>query len=717
MAQTLKVEKIQTGHLYTTNVFTKDKIVCYHNYNIPGTNIRKFIRPGDVLNGILKPPNENGISHFKKEPIAIAGSDPLTIKRWIKVVLKGKSNLIIYRGLNEKAKEYTLDVSDYLDKLSDCYVRKVESEVEEPDFLTKSQIKVMCHSWFNDVLVRRLNLLGISQQEIKAETCSLIKIYRKVLRNPYSVVSVSLEKCKVLFKVLRKKPSDVQKVCANVARKVRQLLSDPTYWNYTPVEMIKNGLKKLINIDDFEGVYLKHLREEYDINVNNGGLYLDYPLTVEKKVAKYINKCKKLNPILDINENKVTFSRDDLNTEQIKAIHTALSKPVSIITGGAGTGKTTIVKEIIQNLDYHDIPYMMTSFTGKAVARLKEVTQQQNISTMDRNIRAKPEYFKYLIIDEMSMISSELFYRFILKYPGACRLLFVGDINQLPPLSWGSLFGQLFKSGKILTCELKKNHRSDVIGNNGIVVNSERMVKYQKREIDDFEFTKHTNFAIIPGDQNTVMSFVRHFKQKIGAKVFETGDLKVITPYNKSAAYLNTNIRKLFVGNKTFSIKSNIGKWWYQGSVVMMTKNHHALGVMNGDEGIIKYIDVMNRKMDVEFFNGQMVLFDVDIRRESVSDVMLGSNKKVDTGSLIDSYAITIHKSQGSEWESVILYIPKVDLIKAPKLKQFFNFNLIYTAITRARKTVLVVGDEKSLNLFAGVRIKDRKDNLHKRLK
>ena len=566
------------------------------------------------------------------------------------------------------------------------------------------------------------------------------------LKNPFTVINLPFEKAISSFNLIRKQPKVSQIQCGYISRQLLTYLND-YYSLYKPINRIKlltfeGGALSGEEIPDDPSkteAYVEELYKDYTIIKEGEGLYLPYPFKVEITVANYIISCleqpidvSKSQAVINMEYNTETVEDGDkLHIDQKNAIKGSLKHQISIINGAAGTGKTTIIKELVYQIEKRlNSTCLVTSFTGKAVARLKEVMGDGedgggiDIFTMDRLIKMGISGFEYLIIDESSMVSTELFYRFITRVCSLTpvNITLVGDVNQLPPINWGSFFTELSKGNKIPTYTLSKNFRSDVVGDNGIVDNSYGLVdfvtvKHKKSfKVPDYEYKTYNNYNLIPGGEREVMELVHcllEFKELEDS--FEKGLLKVICPYNKPTDSLNRYIKKIRLNGK-FWAQDTLGKRWHVGGLVMLKKNFFTHKVMNGDEGIIKYVSQKEGYIVVEFFNGKRVKISLDskvkIDKIKLSDKPSDEIEVINVYYLKYSYAITVHNSQGSEWENVILYLPP----QYQNKNEFVDFNLLYTAMTRPRRRFFFVGDPNKFKRFSVIKGKIRYENLSARI-
>lgn len=383
------------------------------------------------------------------------------------------------------------------------------------------------------------------------------------------------------------------------------------------------------------------------------------------------------------------------------------------------THNTTIISEIVHNLELRDINYTVASYTGKAVARLREVIGKRTPSTMHKMIstRSSIEEFKHLIIDEVSMVTLELLYEFMEVFNYDFHITLVGDIDQLQPIGWGNLFGETLKSQLIPTTRLTKNHR--VIPGfalNGITINARAMKIYDPDEdFDSFQFKQTENFQILPGNVDFIYDIINSLKKS----AISSDNVTIICPYNKPLDNINKTCQQIFNDGQEYVVDSRY-KLWMVNDRVMMIENNYDINIMNGEEGFVKSVSLDDNTIDVEFKGHGIHTFKLEPTQKKVTDIewqgFYGGENYIEDGELTvkqlrHSFAITTHKSQGSEWDYVIFYVPEHS-----NNKNFITKNLVYTAITRAKIAVWCVGDIPALTAGAVRPPKYRCDNLCERM-
>lgn len=396
------------------------------------------------------------------------------------------------------------------------------------------------------------------------------------------------------------------------------------------------------------------------------------------------------------------------------------------------THNTTTIQQITHNLDLRGETYAICSFTGKAVSRIKEVTGKQNASTIDRLIanstnlnRLNKEIeesgtpgnrFEHVIIDEASMVTTELFYRFIEAFPDIKKITLVGDINQLPPIGWGSLLYEIMNSKTVPVYHLINNHRFYYSNNgtdaDGIILNANKIITHNagpfEFEVTD-EYQNIDNFNVIDGGVDRVVDILHEMK----AANLKPDDIMILCPYNDELGELNSTFQGIFTNRRnpqTFVIDPK-GRRFNIGDRVIHKENDYEINVFNGTEGYVKSIS--KDGIYVTFKNiGTFKFFLVKIQESYPFQKTPSTKKDLFRGKTIDkvydgyetdkecdgtrsverldlAFAITIDKSQGSERDYVIIYVPD----RGNKgQKMFVNKNRTYTGITRTSFCCYVIG-------------------------
>lgn len=394
-----------------------------------------------------------------------------------------------------------------------------------------------------------------------------------------------------------------------------------------------------------------------------------------------------------------------LDEHQVQAVKEAVRNGLLIITGGPGTGKTTTINTIIRYFEIEGMDIFLAAPTGRAAKRMSETTgfEARTIHRMlelnggmegsagfERN-EMNPLETDVVIIDEMSMVDITLMNSLLKAIAPGTRLILVGDINQLPSVGPGSVLKDIIQSEAFNVVMLTKIFRQ--ASTSDIIVNAHKINRGEEVSLDnksmDFFFLKRYEADIII---NVVLQLV---KQKLPKFVDATPyDIQVLTPMRKGllgVERLNGILQQyLNPPDKSKREKEHGDMVFREGDKVMQTKNNYQLeweirtkfgltvdkgmGIFNGDMGIIIEINDFAETMTVEFDEGRKVEY---------------SYKLLDELEL--AYAITIHKSQGSEYPAVV-----IPLLNGPSM--LMNRNLLYTAVTRARKCVTLVGNDATFN-------------------
>lgn len=380
-----------------------------------------------------------------------------------------------------------------------------------------------------------------------------------------------------------------------------------------------------------------------------------------------------------------------LDSDQRAAVQTALNSGVSVITGGPGTGKTTIIRCILELAAAKGMTCLLSAPTGRAAKRLTEATGEE-AKTVHRMLgmdmssgkptykfnESKPLKADVVVVDEISMADVYVFSALLKAIPEGAKLILVGDKDQLPSVSPGNILADVIASGLIPVSTLNNIHRQEA--GSLIVVNAHRINNGEmpiiRNDSKDFFFeTKSRPEDIL----QAVVSLVTERLPKYFH--VEPSQIQVLAPLKRSPAgveALNVALRDALNPNGE---TAGAGNDFRVGDKVMHTVNDYELewrrgsesgtGVFNGDLGYI--VNVVRGVTSVEFEDGRVADYDADLR----DDLML-------------AYAVSVHKSQGSEFPIVVIAL-------TPGGGALLNRNLLYTAVTRAKNAVVLVGTETTL--------------------
>lgn len=612
--------------------------------------------------------------------------------------------------------------------------------------INKNQARKLLDEWHNKRSFRRLYLLGLTRGEINCSGKNLEELYKICLENPYRIASINYDKCERILNSVGKIPSDVQKDCGKMNRFV-YTNAEAKGWMCTPAWALRKALPKY-------DTYKEILEKEYDIIEVNEKVYTTYNYKVEINVARYTNTlieetAKEYQGQAQPSIAGKMYECKTLTEEQKRAIDSAVKCKISVVTGGAGVGKSLCIREITRNLSMRGVNYIVAAFTGKAVSRLHEIMKNKIAATIDRHImkikertvndhKFEKSNIQHIIIDEASMVTTELLYRLIMQIGTKVNFTFIGDCNQLPPIGAGTLMKELMNCGRVPTFYLTQNQRiiphtdakgvsldmkkspkreeTEAIGSKDfdrcILENANALIDTKRSRRTAMEYKEGSGFYIMEGSKETIKTIVSALKQK-GC---DSDQIAIICPYRAPLVELNRIFQDVYfqdiIDTEDSYMQPTIsgGRLWCIGDRVMMTANNYKINVMNGEQG--KVVGIEDAGIKVEFEDGVQHLFKFssgknpeendpdDIFEDSPSDELF-----VD---YIDhSFAVSVHKSQGSEYEYVILYIPEDRMANG-----FLNINLLYTAITRTKRSIWIVGTKATLGTISMTETMSRFDGL-----
>lgn len=499
-----------------------------------------------------------------------------------------------------------------------------------------------------------------------------------------------------------------------------------------PVETVNRhiialGLEKKIMIKESQEGRRIYSTNYYYIELNTARMLCDLNIKYDIMQTQIETRLSKIESASNI----------ELDEMQRMAVIEAARNGLLIVTGGPGTGKTTTINTIIQFFESEGMDILLAAPTGRAAKRMTETTgyEARTIHRMlelsggmdgndgrmafERN-EGNPLETDVIIIDEMSMVDISLMHSLLRAIAVGTRVIFVGDVNQLPSVGPGNVLRDMIASNTFpvvcLTKIFRQASESDIIVN-AHKINDGKQIKLDNKS-KDFFLLQRNEVNVITG---VVIALVRDKMPKyVNATPF---DIQVLTPMRKGELgvdrlnqvlqqYLNppSNDKKekeygqgLFrEGDKVMQIKNNYQITWEKKSRYGITVDS-GTGVFNGDAGIIREINSFAEQITVEFEDGHIV------------EYPFGQLDELEL-----AYAITIHKSQGSEYPAVVM-----PLLSGPRM--LFNRNLLYTAVTRAKSCVTIVGSEHTVQTmidneseqkrYSGLseRIKEMNEELNKR--
>ena len=429
--------------------------------------------------------------------------------------------------------------------------------------------------------------------------------------------------------------------------------------------------------------------EEFD---SDNAVYLPFFYKAQEEVVQTIHRLGAfpfLTPDFDLDQAVLDEEKElslQFSSKQKLAVKECFQKKILVITGGPGTGKTTIIKAVVGIFNKWGKDVLLAAPTGRAAKRLFEATQRK-AKTIHRTLEYNPKLGTFrrgencplsgdaLIIDEFSMVDLPLMYYLIKAVPSWMRLILVGDKDQLPSVGPGNLLHDFIESQRVEVVRLDEIFRQE---KDSLIVRNAHRINQGDSLIYPPKGDKDADFYFIRQDDEqkvfeTIMSLcTSRIPEKLNLQPL-SAQIQVISPMyrgligvdnlNKELQQrLNPNREGLQFGNREIR----------EHDKVMQIRNNYEKEVFNGDIGMVAYVDRNNYRVGVEFY-GRTLIYE----RNEMDDITV-------------AYAISVHKSQGSEYQAVVM----------PLLTQHYIMlqrNLFYTALTRARKLSVIVGSHKAL--------------------
>ncbi|MDD2366737.1 MAG: ATP-dependent RecD-like DNA helicase [Desulfuromonadaceae bacterium] len=376
-----------------------------------------------------------------------------------------------------------------------------------------------------------------------------------------------------------------------------------------------------------------------------------------------------------------------LSQSQQDAVCLALTSKTLVITGGPGTGKTTLVNSILKILAAKQLDILLAAPTGRAAKRMTETTGRE-AKTIHRLLEFDPQSFGFkrgrdnpleadlIVIDESSMVDLVLMNKLLAAVPDSAALMIVGDVDQLPSVGPGAVLADIIASGSVPTVRLTEIFRQAATSK--IIVNAHRInkgelpLRNETEELSDFYFIPAETPEEIHAKLLQVVT--ERIPKRFG--LHPVKDVQVLTPMNRGglgAHALNAELQKVLNGNSEPKI-TRFGTTYSPGDKIIQTVNNYDKEVFNGDIGQILEIDTEESSLKADY-DGRIVEYEFG---------------ELDEVSL--AYATSIHKSQGSEYPAVVIPL-------AMQHYMLLERNLIYTAVTRGKKLVTIIGQPKALGM------------------
>ncbi len=583
--------------------------------------------------------------------------------------------------------------------------------------ISEEKAKTICKSFTEQFAVREIMIKLEKFGMTSGECLSAFKLFGKravetVEQNPYILcnqgIGIGFERADAIADRLPFKPENDFRLRAGIIHVISHNLQN----GHTCLprdRIIKPCAEMLETNEDTIEIALDFLLEHrqlvsYEMD-GRDFLFLPAVYLAEQSAARKLKMMMDFPPVgRDTLANDIDIIEKSFNihyeAKQRLAIETAIKKGLLILTGGPGTGKTTTLNGILKIFEQDGLEVSLCAPTGRAAKRMSEVTGREAVTihrllevewdendrqTFKRNER-NPLSCNALIVDELSMVDVTLFASLLEALPIGCRLIMVGDSNQLPPVGAGNVLQDMIRAKILPVVELKEIFRQAM--QSLIVTNAHKIVNGEMPVLD----VKNNDFFFM--ERNSGTAVVRTITELCATRLPAAYDysvfshIQVICPSRKGETG-TVNINKMLQEalNPRDGIKNEIviaGKLFREGDKVMQIKNNYDIpwtrddgeeessGIFNGDIGILKEIDQTCSEMLIQFDEKQAVY-----NFEWAAELEL-------------AYAVTVHKSQGNEFEAVIMPMWGV-------VSQLAYRNLLYTGVTRAKSKMIMVGNKNQV--------------------
>lgn len=646
------------------------------------------------------------ISHYKvKEP-----EDIVSIERYLgSGAVKGVGAALAGR-IVKKFKEDTFRIIEEeperlaeIKGISERKAQEIASQLEEKKDMRKAMIYLQKYGISTKLAAKIYQYYGM-------------KVYKVLEENPYqladNIEGIGFKTADEIASKIGIHTDSDYRIRSGLFYTLQQAVGEGHV--YLPQNILLRRANALLGVDlvDIEKYIMdlcierKTVMKEVDEEIR---IYPAHYYYLELNTAKMLNDldidCQMPEDMMEKRLKRVEQKEKiELDPMQHRAVIEAIKHGLLILTGGPGTGKTTTINTMIQFFESEGMSILLAAPTGRAAKRMTEATgyeaqtihrllevsgnpeEENSVGGFLRN-RENPLETDVIIIDEMSMVDLNLMHALLSAVIPGTRLILVGDVDQLPSVGPGSVLKDIIRSEKFHVVTLTKIFRQ--AGESDIVVNAHKINAGEPVTIDnksrDFFFLKRQ-------DANTIISVVITLIQKKLPRYVQAdpNEIQVMTPTRKGllgVERLNVILQQYLNPSDSQKTEKEInGRLFREGDKVMQIKNNYQLewevstrfgltvdkgiGVFNGDMGVIDEINEYTETVIVEYDEGRKVKYGYDM-----------------TDELELAYAITVHKSQGSEYPAVI-----IPLLPGPKL--LYNRNLLYTAVTRAKKCLTIVGSE-----------------------
>ena len=680
------------------------EITCVGNFNFISEGENMELR-GEYTNHSVYGLQLKVSSHTLKEP-----EDVVSIERYLgSGAIKGVGQALAGR-IVKKFREDTFRIIEEeperlaeIKGISERKAREIAEQVEEKKDMRKAMIYLQKYGISNRLAAKIYQRYGLD-------------VYKVLEENPYqladSIEGIGFKTADEIAARIGIHTDSDYRIKSGLFYTLQQAVSEGHI--YLPQEELlrRAGILLEVEIKDMEKHVMDLCIERKTVMKEHEGEIRIYPAHyyyLELNTAKMLHDldidCEMPEDLMESRLRRVEESEEiELDPMQHRAVIESIKHGLLVLTGGPGTGKTTTINTMIRFFDSEGMSILLAAPTGRAAKRMTEATgyeaqtihrllevnvnpeEEGSIGGFLRNSQ-NPLEADVIIIDEMSMVDLPLMHALLSAVVPGTRLVLVGDVDQLPSVGPGSVLKDIIASGRFPVVTLTRIFRQ--AGESDIVVNAHKINAGEPVVLDnksrDFFFLRRQ-------DADTIIGVVIMLIQKKLPKYVHAhpNEIQVMTPTRKGLLgverlngilqrYLNPpqegrtereiNGRLFRVGDKVMQIKNNYQLEWEVSTKFGLTVDK-GTGIFNGDMGIITEINEYTETLEVEFDESRKVKYSFEMTEE-----------------LELAYAITVHKSQGSEYPAVI-----IPLLAGPKL--LYTRNLLYTAVTRAKKCLTIVGSD-----------------------
>ncbi len=610
-------------------------------------------------------------------------------------------------------------VSAFGDKVFDVIEGRPEL-LSTLDGIAEIRAKSICNNWKDQKIVREIMIFLQSHGVGTTRATRIFKTYGEdaiaiVSKNPYQLAKdirgIGFISADVIASNLGIARNSLIRARAGLSHVLLEATSNGHC--ALPRQALIQNTQKLLKID----VNLIELAIEKEIELKSiicdliedkSCIFLASYYFYEKQIAKLLLSIK--NSDMPRGDNDALEPMPQIEQElsiqlvgnQKEAIAKALSNKLMALTGGPGTGKTTLIQTLIKILETRELNVKLCAPTGRAAKRLSETTGLE-ATTIHRLLEIDPTqggfkynednrlFCDYLIVDESSMIDVTLFFALVKALPDNAGLLLVGDVDQLPSVGAGQVLKDIINSNRITTVRLNQIFRQSATSD--IITNAHNVNKGILPNLGSHKENSDFYFIEAQTGDDIINKIITITCERIPKKfnLDPVNDIQLLCPMQRGgggARLLNSVLQKVLNPNYQEGI-TKFGQVFAIADKVMQMENNYDKDTYNGDIGIISEIDKDKQEVTIDFY-GNKVKYDY-----------------ADLDQITLSYATTIHKSQGSEYPAIIIPITMQSYMMLSR-------NLIYTAITRGKKLVIVIGDKKG---FAMAVRDNKSSNRYSKLK